>query len=108
MSFLHKAALGAMLAALAVPLAADELPRMLRGSGEEQPAGLVLRGTPSTQAPAPPQGSHAAGMYLAAGERLWLLEPASGALVGCALERTANVGQRRIACAGRQLPAAMR
>lgn len=95
----------AVLAACAVGLAAPALaqvpePAVLRGGGETRETGvLVLRGTPSAL---PELRREPDSMRLVtAGQRLWLVEPASGRLAACTLERTANVGERRIACAAR-------
>lgn len=69
-------------------------------------APLILRGRPADgerparASPAPaavPRG-------VVGGGRLWLVDPASERLTGCALERTTQLGVRRIRCTTRDLP----
>lgn len=69
-----------------------------------EPDVLVLRGR-SGSPPAAPMAAPAAPIPLA-GDRLWLVDRERGRLVGCRLERTTQVGERRIRCAERTLPAA--
>lgn len=68
-----------------------------------EPDVLVLRGRPGPP-PAAPTAAPAAPLPLA-GDRLWLVDRDRGRLVGCRLERTARVGERRIRCAERTLRA---
>ncbi len=70
-----------------------------------EPDVLVLRGRPGSPPPAVPMAAPAAPTPLA-GDRLWLVDRDRGRLVGCRLERTTQVGERRIRCAERTLRAA--
>lgn len=45
---------------------------------------------------------------VAAGQRLWLVDPAHGEIVACRLRATSTVGRRVIACVSRDFPARMR
>lgn len=70
-----------------------------------EPEVLVLRGRPGPAPAAAPAAdpSPATEPLALAGGRLWLVDRGRGRLVGCRLERTTQVGERRIRCAGRTL-----
>ncbi len=70
-----------------------------------EPDVSVLRGRPGPPPAAAPSAAPAP-VTLLAGERLWLVDRDRGRILGCRLERTTQVGERRIRCAERTLSAA--
>jgi len=83
------AGLAAAIALMAgTAVAAEREVRVLRGRGSPPPRAVAES--------APPVRAFA-------GERLWILDEASGKLTACRLERTGRVGERRIRCAERRL-----
>lgn len=65
---------------------------------------LVLRGSGMPPRPAPAPTMDPARWQVAAGEELWLVDPAAGIAVACALRNTAKVGVRVIRCETDDLP----
>ena len=65
---------------------------------------LVLRGSGMPPRPAPAPTMDPARWQVAAGEELWLVDPAAGIAVACALRNTSKVGVRVIRCETDDLP----
>ncbi len=82
-----------------VALVVGLVPAVAGAAGAEV---LVLRGRGGPPPPAPSASPPAS--IVAAGERLWLVDPAGDRLVGCRLDRTSRAGALRIRCAERRLP----
>lgn len=74
------------------------------GAGEREV--LVLRGRGGPPPATAPQAAAPVLPLALAGERLWLVDRERSTLLACRLERTTRVGERRIRCAERRLPAA--
>lgn len=64
----------------------------------------VLRGSAAPPFAAPPVAMDPGRWQVAAGDELWLVEPAGGVVVACALLRTSKVGHRVISCETGRLP----
>ena len=65
----------------------------------------VLRGSSAHgQPPSPNMAALESTPLAVAGERLWLIEPATGELVACRVGGTPDVGVDRIRCTRRGLP----
>jgi hypothetical protein len=74
---------------------------------ESPPPVEILRG--SVAPPPPPRIEPSGGVderLVIAGERLWLVDEASGRLTGCRLINTIDVGRQAIRCTERRLPRA--
>ena len=63
----------------------------------------VIRGPGSGPLPAPPPAA-SAEPRTAAGRTLWRIDETRSTVVGCRLEGTMMVGQRRVRCARSRLP----
>ena len=74
-------------------LTPDELSADQRGPGP-----VVLRGSAIGPTPAPEVRPSAARWQVAAGERLWLVDPATQDLRTCAVRDTTQVGVKEIRC----------
>jgi hypothetical protein len=61
-------------------------------------APLILRGSAVGPKPAPEMRPSAARWQIAAGRRLWLVDPASEDLRTCAVRKTSTVGVKEIRC----------
>jgi hypothetical protein len=108
----HLAAAAAALGVLALALApigpveaaeADASPHLLTAeelSGRDQPgdAPLILRGSAVGPKSAPEVRPSAARWQIAAGRRLWLVDPATEDLRTCAVRKTSTVGVKEIRC----------
>ena len=66
---------------------------VVRGVGPERP----VRPVADVQSATVPE--------LMGGDKIWIVDRESGKLIGCRLERTMNVGQRRVRCGSRTLRA---
>lgn len=76
------------------------------GAGQED-GPLVLRGSAMPPLAAQPAVMAPGRWQVAAGDELWLVEPAAGVAVACALLRTSTVGVRVIRCETGRLPRAV-
>jgi hypothetical protein len=108
----HLAVAAAVLGVVALALApigpveaaeADASPHLLTPeelSAAEQPgdAPLILRGSAVGPKPAPEVRPSAARWQVAAGRRLWLVDPATEDLRTCAVRKTSTVGVKEIRC----------
>jgi hypothetical protein len=108
MRYLAAAALGFVALALA-PIGAveaaeeDATPHLLTPeelSAPDQPGDvpLILRGSAVAPKPAPEVRPSAARWQVAAGRRLWLVDPATKDLRTCAVRGTTQVGVKEIRC----------
>ena len=108
----HLAAAAAALGVLALALApigpveaaeADASPHLLTPeelSAPDQPADapLILRGSAIGPRPLSEMRPSAARWQIAAGRRLWLVDPATEDLRTCAVRKTSTVGVKEIRC----------
>lgn len=98
------AALGLIALALAPVEAAEEdaTPGLLTAEELTAPAPgagpVILRGSAMAPKPAPAVRPSAARWQVAAGRRLWLVDPASQDLRTCAVRDTSTVGVKEIRC----------
>ena len=77
--------------------------------GQQPDRSTVLKGRPAPPMAAPePAPEPARAIEVAAGEDLWLIDPAVGELVACRLLNTSTVGKRVIRCFEERLPARLR
>lgn len=67
----------------------------------------VLRGSAGPPRAADPAAMDPRRWRVAAGDELWLVDPAAGVAVACALRSTSSVGVRVISCETGQLPRAV-
>lgn len=83
-----------------------QAPAVYRGAAANvAPAVPVLRGSSAHgQASLPGPAQPEPATLALAGERLWLIDPAAGELVGCRLGGSIEAGMDRIRCARRPLP----
>jgi hypothetical protein len=73
----------------------------LREFSAAQPPGqkpVILRGSAVGRGPAPEVGPSAPQWQIAAGRRLWLIDPVNQEVRACAVFRTPDVGVREIDC----------
>jgi hypothetical protein len=76
-----------------------------RGSESSRPPAVpVLRGSSAIGLPSAPIRQWPAWPQTSAGSRLWLIDPATGELTACRLQRTTDYGRDRIRCTRRELP----
>jgi hypothetical protein len=108
----HLAAAAAALGVIALALApigpveaaeADASPHLLTAEELSAPARtgdapLILRGSALGPQPAPEVRPSAARWQVAAGRRLWLVDPATEDLRTCAVRKTSTVGVKEIRC----------
>jgi hypothetical protein len=101
------AGLGILLAGAGAAWAQTERPApqmlVLGAPSGERAAPTIIRGTPSERR-APATGTQDGGRWqIVAGERLWLVDRASGEARGCIDRNTSTVGVREIRCTSGEL-----
>jgi hypothetical protein len=68
----------------------------------QQPAPMILRGTPAPRSTAAATES-TPGIQIAAGKRLWVIDQASGEVRSCINQQTTTVGLRVVSCTSAEL-----
>lgn len=68
----------------------------------EAAAPVIYRGSSVAAVPSAPTSAPAP--VAVAGRRLWLVDPGEQEVIGCVVERTTRIGQRRIRCTSGPVP----
>jgi hypothetical protein len=97
------AALGILLTSATMAWAQAERPSpqvlVLSAPSGGRAAPTIVRGAPAERQAAPAAGAQDGGRWqIVAGERLWLVDRASGEIRGCIDSDTSTVGVREILC----------